>query len=74
MKQNKLFFVDKTKTASLGKNACLIGNLSDVEWLLDDISCIVYANSVKLMIPENVNLKALELRIDKKIQIARVKL
>jgi hypothetical protein len=44
----------------------LIGNLTNVEWLLDDISYLVYGNSVKLMVPENLNLKALELKIDKK--------
>ncbi|GAB6123449.1 hypothetical protein [Dysgonomonas termitidis] len=62
----QVFFIDKTKTASLGKNACLIGSVADVEWILDDISCIVYKNAVKLMIPENFNLKALELKIDNK--------
>ena len=62
----QVFFVDKTKTDSLGKNACLIGSIADVEWILDDISCVVYKNAVKLMIPENSNLKALELKIDKK--------
>jgi hypothetical protein len=60
-----VFFVDKTKTTNLGKNACLIGELLDVEWFLDEISCAVYTNSVKLMVPETANLKALELRIDK---------
>jgi hypothetical protein len=44
----------------------LIGNLSDVEWLLDEISCVVYGNGVKLMVPENLNLNASELRIDRK--------
>lgn len=62
----QVFFVDKTKTSSLGKTACLIGSVADVEWILDDISCIVYKNAVKLMIPENYNLKALELKIDNK--------
>jgi len=62
----KVDFADNTKVANLGKNACLIGNLLDVEWFLDEISCIVYTNSVELMIPENTNLKALELRINKK--------
>jgi hypothetical protein len=65
-KIKQVFFVDKTKTSSLGKNACLIGSVADVEWILDDISCIVYKNAVKLMIPENYNLKALELKIDNK--------
>lgn len=62
----QVFFLDKEKAARLGKNVCLVGNLTDVEWLLDDISCVVYGNSVKLMVPENQNLKALELRIDRK--------
>jgi hypothetical protein len=62
----QVFFVDKTKTASLGTNVCLIGSVADVEWILDDISCVVYKNAVKLMIPEDFNLKALELRIDNK--------
>lgn len=60
----QVFFVDKMKTSSLGTNACLIGSVADVEWVLEDISCIVYKNAVKLMIPESFNLKALELRID----------
>ena len=60
----QVFFVNKEKSANLGKNACLIGSLSDVEWILDDISCVVYGNRVKLMIPENANLKALKLKID----------
>ena len=62
----QVFFVDKAKTANLGKNACLIGNIVDVEWILDEISCVVYKNAVKLMIPENFNIKALELKIDNK--------
>lgn len=62
----QVFFVDKEKAARLGRNACLVGNLADVEWFLDDISCVVYGYSVKLMVPENQNLKALELRIDRK--------
>ncbi len=62
----QVFFVDKTKTESIGRNACLIGGLLDVEWHLDDISCVVHTKSVKLMIPENANLKALELRVNNK--------
>jgi len=62
----QVFFVDKEKAARLGENACFVGSLAEVEWLLDDISCAVYGNSVKLMVPENLNLKALELRIDRK--------
>lgn len=62
----QVLFVDKTKAASLGKSACLMGNLSEVEWLFDDIVCVIYTNSVKLMIPESENLKTLELRIDDK--------
>lgn len=62
----QVFFINKDKEARLGENACLIGNLTDVEWFLDEISCVVYSNSVKLMVPENLNLKALELRIDRK--------
>ncbi|HZK69292.1 MAG TPA: hypothetical protein VFC36_06830, partial [Paludibacter sp.] len=61
----QVFFVDKEKAARLGKDVCLVGNFADVEWFLDDISCVVYGNSVKLMVPENQNLKALELRIDR---------
>lgn len=62
----QVFFVDKRKTEILGKNTCLIGSLLDVEWFFDDISCIVYSSGVKLLVPENANLKSLELRIDKK--------
>jgi hypothetical protein len=62
----QVLFVDKIKSACLGKNICLIGNLLNVEWHLDEISCVVYASSVKLIIPVNFNLKVLELRIDKK--------
>lgn len=62
----QVFFVDKTKTACMGKTPCLIGGVQNAEWFLDDISCIVYSSGVKLMVPQSVNLKALELRIDKK--------
>jgi hypothetical protein len=60
----QVFFVNKTKTASIGKTACLIGEEQNVEWVFNDISCIVYSSGVKLLIPEEANLKALELRID----------
>lgn len=62
----QVFFVDKTKSASIGKTACLIGGEQNVEWFFNDISCIVYSSGVKLLVPENANLKALELRIDNK--------
>lgn len=62
----QVFFVYKEKWERLGKDACLIGNLMDIEWLLDDIYRFVYGNSIKLMVPENLNSKALELIIDKK--------
>lgn len=62
----QVLFVHKSIPEILGKKACLIGSLSDAEWHNDKISCVVYTNSVKLLIPENSNLKALELRIDKK--------
>lgn len=64
--KRQVIFVDKIKTANLGETACLLGDLSGTEWLLGDIACTVYRNNIKLMIPENANLKALELRIDKK--------
>jgi len=62
----QVFFVDKTKTESLGKTACLIGGVQNVEWFFNDISCIVYSGFVKLLVPENANLKSIELRIDNK--------
>lgn len=62
----QVFFVNKEKAARLGNTICLIGNLVNVEWLFDEFTCIVYGNSIKLMIPETMNLKALELRIDRK--------
>jgi hypothetical protein len=64
--KKQIFFVDKTKTAILGINPCLIGSIADVEWILEDFFCVVYKNAVKLMIPKNFNLKALELIIDNK--------
>jgi hypothetical protein len=60
----QVFFVDGVKTATIGRKACLVGEIADTEWVLDDIYCSVYKNAVKLMVPENSNLKALELRID----------
>ena len=59
-------FIEKTKTASIGKTACLIGDELNIEWFLDDISCIVYSSDVELLVPENANLKAFELQIDNK--------
>jgi hypothetical protein len=61
----QVFFVNTEKAEKLGKNACLIGNLTNAEWLWDDISCVVYGKSIKLMIPECFNLKSLELKIDR---------
>lgn len=63
----QVFFVNKEKAARLGNTVCLIGNLKDVEWLFDEYTCVVYGKSVKLMIPESLNLKSLELQIDSKI-------
>lgn len=63
----QVFFVNKEKAARLGNTVCLIGNFKDVEWLFDEYTCIVYGNSVKLMIPESLNLKSLELQIDRRI-------
>lgn len=60
----QVFFVDDAKAVNIGKKPCLIGATTDVEWILDDISCSVYKNAVKLMVPENANLRALELRVD----------
>ncbi len=63
----QVFFVDNIKSSSIGERACLIGRELNLEWFYNDISCIVYSNSLKLLVPENVNLKALELRIDKNV-------
>jgi hypothetical protein len=62
----QVFFVDRAKVEKNFNTFCLIGNLPDIEWVLDDIHCFVYKDSVKLIIPENTNLKALELKIDNK--------
>ena len=62
----QVFFVNKELLVRLGNDPCLIGNLTDVEWLFYEFSCVVYGNSVKLMIPNNLNLNALVLRIDRK--------
>ncbi len=59
----QVFFIDKTKNANIGKIPCLIGEIQNVEWVFNDVSCIVYSDSVKLLIPEDFNLKSLELRI-----------
>lgn len=64
--KREIIFINKDKEEKLGKSTCIIGSLKDAEWLFDDISCAVYTNFVKLMIPENLKLKALELRIDLK--------
>jgi hypothetical protein len=62
----QVLFVDKAKVAKSSNTVCLLGNLPDVEWVLDDIHCFVYKDNVKLIVPENTNLKALELTIDNK--------
>jgi hypothetical protein len=62
----QVLFVDKAKIAESSNTVCLLGNLPDVEWVLDDIHCFVYKDNVKLIVPENTNLKALELKIDNK--------
>jgi len=65
-KTRKVVFVNKENEEKLGKNVCLIGHSKNVEWLFDDISCVVYTNIVMLIVPDNLNIKALELRIDMK--------
>ena len=62
----QVLFVDKAKVAKSSNTFCLLGNLPDIEWILDDIHCFVYKDSVKLIVPENTNLKALKLKIDTK--------
>ncbi|MEA4937231.1 MAG: hypothetical protein VB102_11410 [Paludibacter sp.] len=65
-KINQVFFVDKVKVAKSSNTVCLLGNLPDIEWVLDDIHCFVYKDNVKLIVPENTNLKAMELKVDNK--------
>lgn len=65
-KIKQVFFVDKAKVAKSSNTVCLLGNLPDIEWVLDDIHCFVYKDNVKLIVPENTNLKAMELKIDNK--------
>lgn len=65
--KKQVFFVDKSKTEIIGKTECLIGGELNVEWFVNDVSCTVYTGGVKLLVPENSNLKALELRIDSKV-------
>jgi len=62
----EVIFDDKVKIEKSLNTVCLLGNLPDIEWVLDDIHCFVYKDSVKLIVPENINLKALELKIDTK--------
>ncbi|GAB6395606.1 MAG: hypothetical protein MdMp024_1918 [Bacteroidales bacterium] len=62
----QVLFADKANIAKSSNTICLLGNLPDIEWSLDDIHCVVYKDSVKLIVPENTNLKALELKIDNK--------
>ena len=65
-KTRQVFFVDKAKVAKSSNTVCLVGDLHDIEWVLDEFHCFVYKDSVKLIVPENSNLKALELKIDNK--------
>ena len=65
-KTRQVFFVDKAEVAKSSNTVCLVGNLHDIEWVLDEFHCFVYKDSVKLIVPENSNLKALELKIDNK--------
>ena len=59
----QVFFVNKEHAAKSGDKVCLIGNLNGAEWMIDDVSCVVYGDVVKLMVPENLNVKSLELRV-----------
>lgn len=65
-KTRQVFFVDKAKVDKSSNTICLVGNLHNIEWVLDEFHCFVYKDSVKLIVPENSNLKALELKIDNK--------
>ncbi|GHT54974.1 hypothetical protein AGMMS49982_20410 [Bacteroidia bacterium] len=62
----QVLFVDKANVAKSSNTVCLLGNFPDIEWWLDDIHCFVYKDSVKLIVPDDTNLKALELKIDTK--------
>lgn len=73
-KTQQYLFEDKTKTIHLGKKVCLLGGVLDVGWITNDISCAVYNKSVKMMVPETYNFKALELRINhKKFKLRKLK-
>ena len=62
MKQ--VFFINEEKATELENKACLLGNMTGVEWKADDVTCVVYDKNVRLLIPINMNLKPLELRIN----------
>ena len=60
----QVLFVEKRKSSSLGKKVCLLGNVSSVDWEKDNIVYEVFNNRVLLVIPKELNLKALELNVD----------
>lgn len=60
----KVDFVEKEKSGCLGKKACILGNVPYAEWKKEEISYQVYADSVRLTIPLDVNHKALELSVE----------
>ncbi len=65
--KREVFFVDRKKRTSLGSEPCLIGDIPNIDWHSDDVSYVVYSSGVKLLIPENANLRALELRVNEEI-------
>lgn len=65
--KKEVYFVDKNKRTSLGNEPCLIGDIPNLDWHSDNVSYVVYSSGVKLLIPENANLRALELKVNEKI-------
>lgn len=59
-----VIFVEKRKTSYLGKKVCLLGNIANVDWEKANSVYNVFNNSVLLVVPKELNLKALELKID----------
>ena len=62
-KNQRYFFSDATQIEKNKNNIALLGTLSDVQWIdSNNINFDVAANDLFLTIPENYNLKGLEIR------------
>ena len=46
------------------KTVRLCGQMPEVEWMFDELSCRIFSSSVKLLVPDGINLRGMRIDID----------